>query len=80
MVNPSMSRWIALDIRTSAICRIDFDMPDAEQLRQTFDQAAELYDRARPGYPPELFDDLAELASTFFTSQCNDHSLRDNNH
>jgi hypothetical protein len=55
-------------------------MPDAEQLRQTFDRAAELCDRAWPGYPPELFDDLAELASTFFTSQCNDHSLRDNNH
>lgn len=33
-----------------------------EQLRQTFDEGAELYDRARPGYPPELFDDLVELA------------------
>src|SRR6267143_6546045 len=30
-------------------------------LRATFDEAAELYDRARPGYPPELFDDLANL-------------------
>src|SRR5256885_12225749 len=30
-------------------------------LRATFDQAAELYDRARPGYPRELFDDFAEL-------------------
>src|SRR5260370_5524746 len=31
-------------------------------LRATFDSAAELYDRARPGYPPELFDDLADIA------------------
>jgi hypothetical protein len=29
--------------------------------RATFDQAADLYDRARPGYPRALFDDLAEL-------------------
>lgn len=35
---------------------------DRERLRSTFDQAAELYDRARPGYPSALFDDLAELA------------------
>ena len=28
-------------------------------LATTFDTAAELYARARPGYPPELFDDLA---------------------
>jgi ubiquinone/menaquinone biosynthesis C-methylase UbiE len=35
---------------------------DRERLRATFDQAAELYDRARPGYPPALFDDLAGLA------------------
>jgi SAM-dependent methyltransferase len=28
----------------------------------TFDEAAELYDRARPGYPPELFEDLTDLA------------------
>ncbi|MFF7329884.1 methyltransferase domain-containing protein [Streptomyces sp. NPDC008150] len=32
------------------------------QLSRTFDEDAELYDRARPGYPPELYDDLAELA------------------
>ncbi|KOV67518.1 class I SAM-dependent methyltransferase [Streptomyces sp. MMG1121] len=31
-------------------------------LRWTFDEDAELYDRARPGYPPELYDDLADLA------------------
>jgi SAM-dependent methyltransferase len=35
---------------------------DHERLRATFNQAADLYDRARPGYPPALFDDLAELA------------------
>jgi SAM-dependent methyltransferase len=28
-------------------------------LATTFDTAAELYARVRPGYPPELFDDLA---------------------
>ncbi|MDA3650091.1 class I SAM-dependent methyltransferase [Saccharopolyspora indica] len=32
------------------------------RLSRTFDEDAELYDRARPGYPPELFDDLAGLA------------------
>jgi SAM-dependent methyltransferase len=35
---------------------------DAARLRVTFDEDAERYDRARPGYPPALFDDLAELA------------------
>jgi protein-L-isoaspartate O-methyltransferase len=30
-------------------------------LRETFDRVAELYDRARPRYPAELYDDLAEL-------------------
>ncbi|MGW1195286.1 class I SAM-dependent methyltransferase [Streptomyces sp. NPDC002536] len=41
--------------------------PDAThrvRLSRTFDEDAELYDRARPGYPPELFDDLAETAGT----------------
>jgi SAM-dependent methyltransferase len=33
-----------------------------ERLRATFDEDAERYDRARPGYPSRLFDDLAELA------------------
>lgn len=33
-----------------------------ESLRHTFDDVAELYDRARPGYNEELFDDLAALA------------------
>ena len=32
-----------------------------EQLRQTFEQAAERYDRARPEYPEVLFDDLVAL-------------------
>lgn len=32
------------------------------QLRQTFNQVAELYDQARPGYPEELFADLRRLA------------------
>jgi len=31
-------------------------------LRETFEEAPELYDRVRPGYPAELFDDLARLA------------------
>ena len=35
---------------------------DRGRLRATFDEAAELYDRARPRYPPALFDDLARLA------------------
>jgi SAM-dependent methyltransferase len=35
---------------------------EREQLRRTFEEAPELYERARPTYPGELFDDLAELA------------------
>jgi SAM-dependent methyltransferase len=35
---------------------------DRQQLRTTFDSAADLYQRARPQYPAELFDTLAELA------------------
>jgi SAM-dependent methyltransferase len=35
---------------------------DRERLRTTFAEVAELYDRARPGYPPQLFDDLVVLA------------------
>jgi SAM-dependent methyltransferase len=33
-----------------------------EPLRQMFETAADLYDAARPEYPPELFDDLISLA------------------
>jgi len=38
------------------------DAPRRESLRATFEEVPELYDRVRPTYPPELFDDLAELA------------------
>lgn len=34
----------------------------ADRLREIFDEDAELYDRARPGYPDELLDDLVDLA------------------
>ncbi|MEU7164408.1 class I SAM-dependent methyltransferase [Streptomyces morookaense] len=43
------------------------DTPDEAcrvRLSRTFDEDPELYDRARPGYPPELFDDLARTAGT----------------
>jgi SAM-dependent methyltransferase len=33
----------------------------ARELRSIFDEDAELYDRCRPGYPEEIFDDLGEL-------------------
>jgi SAM-dependent methyltransferase len=33
-----------------------------ERLRATFGEAPALYDRARPGYPTAMFDDLAALA------------------
>ena len=35
---------------------------ERERLRATFDEAAELYDRARPGYPERLYDDLFALS------------------
>ena len=38
------------------------DGVNREQLRATFNEDAELYDQARPGYPDELIRDLAELA------------------
>ena len=34
----------------------------ADDLRAVFDEDPQLYDRARPGYPAALFDDLAKLA------------------
>src|SRR5689334_23193971 len=37
-------------------------MQDKIHLRQTFDQEAELYDKARPGYPETLFDDVVALS------------------
>src|SRR5215212_6661519 len=37
--------------------------PEArKQLRATFQEVPELYDRARPTYPDALFDDLEEMA------------------
>ncbi|MGH2427611.1 MAG: class I SAM-dependent methyltransferase [Candidatus Limnocylindria bacterium] len=35
---------------------------DRDRLRLTFGTDAERYDRVRPGYPEQLFDDLAEMA------------------
>ncbi|WP_338694146.1 class I SAM-dependent methyltransferase [Streptomyces sp. Q6] len=35
---------------------------DRERLRRTFTEDAELYDRMRPGYPPRVYDDLADIA------------------
>lgn len=35
---------------------------ERERLRATFDEVAELYDRARPAYPVALLDDLVALA------------------
>ncbi|NDZ77864.1 class I SAM-dependent methyltransferase [Streptomyces sp. SID10853] len=43
------------------------DTPDETRrarLSRTFNEDAALYDRARPGYPPQLFDDLGTLAGT----------------
>ena len=36
--------------------------PERRHLKTTFNQDAELYERARPRYPDHLFDDLVELA------------------
>lgn len=35
---------------------------DRRRLRTTFEEVPELYDRARPGYPAPVFDDLVALA------------------
>jgi SAM-dependent methyltransferase len=37
-------------------------MADRRRLRVTFEEVPELYDRARPRYPPQLFDDLVAYA------------------
>ncbi len=37
-------------------------MSERDRLRATFDEVAELYERARPLYPAELFGDLQRLA------------------
>lgn len=41
---------------------------DRERLRETFNEDAERYDRCRPGYPRQLFDDLA--ARTLIDTGC----------
>jgi SAM-dependent methyltransferase len=38
------------------------DIPQRERRKRIFDDVAELYDRARPSYPPEVIDDLVSLA------------------
>jgi SAM-dependent methyltransferase len=38
------------------------DRPHRHELRETFDEVSELYERARPVYPSTLFDELAQLA------------------
>jgi hypothetical protein len=37
-------------------------MNDRDRLKITFDSAAQLYQRARPEYPSELYDELVGLA------------------
>jgi protein-L-isoaspartate O-methyltransferase len=37
-------------------------MTDRDRLKITFDSAAQLYQRARPEYPSELYDELVRLA------------------
>lgn len=39
---------------------------ERERLRSTFDGAALLYDEVRPGYPEELFDEIASLSDIPF--------------
>jgi SAM-dependent methyltransferase len=38
------------------------EAPRRHRLRTTFEEVPELYDRARPGYPAEVFEDLVALA------------------
>ena len=47
---------------TDAEVNANRSVEEAERLRVVFDQDAERYDRARPGYPSAVFDDLAALA------------------
>src|SRR2546426_501342 len=37
-------------------------MADRRRLRATFEEVPELYERTRPSYPAELFDDLVSFA------------------
>lgn len=41
---------------------VQADLVADQHLREIFDEDAQLYDRARPGYPEELLDDLVDLA------------------
>lgn len=38
-------------------------MPGRTRLRDTFEESASLYQKARPAYPAELFDDLVTLTN-----------------
>jgi protein-L-isoaspartate O-methyltransferase len=59
-MRPLGNSWLASGrIRILAPVRSD---AERERLRGTFDQAAEIYHRARPDYPEALFDDLVVLA------------------
>ncbi|MFF0791644.1 hypothetical protein [Streptomyces spiralis] len=42
--------------------------PDRHHLGRLFDEVPELYDRVRPGYPDELFADLAGVTGLDETS------------
>jgi SAM-dependent methyltransferase len=42
--------------------RVPMENEEREQLRVTFNEAAELYETARPVYPDEVLDELVELA------------------
>lgn len=37
--------------------------PNRDELKWTFDRRAEIYDKARPAYPEQIFDDLFVLAT-----------------
>ena len=41
---------------------------DRDRLKRTFDQDAELYDKARPDYPEQIFDDLFALGGLDHTA------------
>lgn len=41
---------------------------DRDKLKRTFDKDAELYDKARPDYPEEIFDDLFALGGLDHTT------------
>src|SRR5437868_3015668 len=61
-IRPSRRLAPAKTTRRFAGGAADLADVDREQLRQTFNQAADLYQRARPEYPDELFGDLVIAA------------------